>query len=130
MAPTPASPAPADVAAGVQLDGAAMGLDFADRSTLLIGLASDLRLLSTVHAVYRRLLERPRSGSQVVVAAPPTDTGIGGYLQAEGVEPDAVVFPVALPVRVTPTLLLVDSAGVVSRSWAGLLNADREQAML
>lgn len=44
------------------------------------------------------------------------------------IDPDAVVFVEGgvLPVSGTPTLLLVDSEGLVTHAWIGLLDAGRE----
>lgn len=41
-----------------------------------------------------------------------------------------VVGPGALPVRGTPTLLLVDSEGAVEAAWTGLLSPEREAEVL
>lgn len=97
--------------------------------TLIMALDSGCGFCQESMPFYRRLLEHDTSDVQIVVAAPPYDTGIGDYLASEGVEPDSVVFaePGALPVSGTPTLLLVDGEGLVTHAWIGLLSADREQ---
>ena len=81
---------------------------------------------------YRRLLEHDTADVQIVVAAPPHDTGIEDYLASEWVNPDAVVFVEGgvLPVSGTPTLLLVDSEGLVTHAWIGLLDAGREAEVI
>lgn len=73
---------------------------------------------------YRRL---PKTTDvQVVLAAPPGDTGLSDYRAA--VQPDDVVFPGpgTLPVNSTPTLLLVSREGVVQAFWPGLLSEERQ----
>lgn len=118
---------------GLQLEGAALGVDFTDRTTLIMALQSDCGYCRESMPFYRRLLTQDRAGGvQVVVAAPARDTGISDYLASEGVTPDAVVLDRAgeLPVSGTPTLLVVDSDGVVTHSWIGLLDAERESEVL
>ena len=79
-------------------------------------------------AFYRRVATRDAPDVRVVVAASPDDTGIREYLKAEDLEPDALVVIErgVLPVSGTPTLLLVDSEGVVTHAWIGRLDADGE----
>ena len=96
--------------------------------TLIVALRSDCRYCQESMPFYRRLLNGDRRDMQIVVAASPGDTGIINYLASEGVKPDSIVLvePYALPVSGTPTLLLVDSEGLVTHAWMGLLDADRE----
>lgn len=65
-------------------------------------------------------------------AAHSNDRGIDDFPASEGINPDSVVFVASgeLPVRGTPTLLLVDGEGLVTHIWIGLLDADREAEVL
>lgn len=119
-------------AVGTSLAGATLGVDFTGRTTLLMVLASDCGFCQESMPFYRRLLARERDRVQVVVAAPARDAGIGEYLESENVTPDAQIFVEAgiLPVAGTPTLLVVDSDGLVTHAWVGLLDADREADVL
>ena len=91
-------------------------------------LQSDCSYCQESMPFYRRLLEHDRADVHVVVAAPPTDTGIGNYLASEGVNPDSVVLleSSVLSVPGTPALLVVGSDGAVTHYWIGLLDTDRE----
>ena len=129
----PTGPAFGQEAVGTSLDGGAIGIDFAEpRATLIMVLASDCPFCQESMPFYRRLLSHDRARVQVVVAAPVRDAGMGDYLASESVTPDAQVFVEAgiLPVGGTPTLLVVDSEGVVTHAWVGLLDAEREADVL
>lgn len=119
----PEAPAPA------RIDGAAIGVDFAAASrTLLMVIQSDCHFCEQSRPFYGHL---PRGGdTQIVIAAPLGDTDIESYRHL--IEPDEVVFvePGVLPVRGTPTLLLVDSEGRVDAAWIGLLDSRREAEVL
>jgi len=54
------------------------------------------------------------------------------YLKSMGIITDEVrqLGLDSIGVRGTPTLLLVNSSGVVERAWVGKLNRDQEQAVL
>lgn len=117
----------------VRLGGPALGVDFTVSSkTLIMALRSDCGFCQESMPFYRQLLAHDRDGLQVVVASPIGDTKIHNYLDSERVMPDDVVFVAAgiLPVSGTPTLLAVDSEGLVTHSWLGLLDAEREADVL
>ncbi len=106
------------------------GIDPANASkTLIMALDSGCEFCQESMPFYRRLLEHDTLDVQIVVAALPYDTGIRDYLASESVSPDSVVFVESglLPVSSTPALLLVDTEGLVTGAWIGLLNADRER---
>ena len=112
--------------ADVQLDGEVIGVNFAEADrTLLMVLQSDCPFCEQSVPFYRSLPPRP-AGLLLVIAAPPGDVGIKAY--AEFIKPDGVVWaePESLPVRGTPTLLLVNSEGVVENAWMGLLDEGRQ----
>lgn len=122
----PAPPVATPIPTAVHLDG----VDFSTAPrTLIMALRSDCPFCQESMPFYRRLLARDREGAQFVVIAPAEDTEIGSYLASGGVEPDSVLFaePDAMPVPGTPILLLVDSAGLVTEAWIGLLSAERER---
>lgn len=81
---------------------------------------------------YRRIIERDAADVQVVVAAPSNDAGIDSYITETGLDPDSVVLVDRwrLPVPSTPTLLLVADDGLVTHAWVGMLDAEREAAVL
>ena len=129
---SPRSMAPVSLGVGTQLKPS-VGIDTAAASrTLILSLQSDCQYCRDSMPFYRRLMARNETDLQVVVAAPPHDTGIGEYLASEAVHPDAVVFVERgqLPLLATPTLFVVDASGTVTHAWLGRLDADREADVL
>ena len=110
-----------------------IGIDFAAASiTLIMALQSDCGYCQESMPFYRRLLEHDTDDVQIVVAAPPGDSGIVAYLKSEGVTPDSVIFVELsrLPVSGTPTLVLTEGEGLVTHAWIGLLDAEREAELI
>jgi len=93
-------------------------------------LRSDCPFCDQSKPFYEQLAKRDRTGVQIVVAAPRGDADIESYRPV--LEPDSIVFvePGVLPVSGTPTLLLVDSDGLVEAAWIGLLGSDRQKEVL
>ena len=118
---------------GFRLDAAVSGIDFSRAArTLILAIRQDCPACSASMPFYRRLTQRATTDVQVVVAVPPQDVEIEGYLSAHGVDPDAVVrrSRETLPVSATPTLLLVNAAGFVEHFWIGLLSPAAEEDLL
>ena len=110
-----------------------IGIDFTARPrTLVMVLRSGCGYCQESTPFYRRVLAHDAADVQTVVAAPSDDAGIGSYLAAASLKPDSVVLvdPDRLPVPSTLTLLLVDGDGLVTHVWIGLLDAEREAAVL
>ena len=125
--------APEPMPADVRLDGATIGVDFsASDRTLLLILQQDCPFCHASLPFYRTLTAQDTS-VPIVAVAPAYDTGIQAYLDAASVSPDAVRFVddnQTLLVTGTPTLLLVDSTGLVTHAWLGQLDAERETEVL
>lgn len=110
-----------------------IGIDFTARPrTLVMVIQSSCGYCQESAPFYRRIIERDAADVQVVVAAPSTDAGIDSYLTETGLDPDSVVLVDRwrLPVPSTPTLLLVADDGLVTHAWVGMLDAEREAAVL
>ena len=110
---------------------ASTGIDLsAAERTLVAVLRSDCPFCDQSKPFYEQLAKRDRTGVQIVVAAPRGDADIESYRPV--LEPDSIVFvePGVLPVSGTPTLLLVDSDGLVEAAWIGLLGSDRQKEVL
>ena len=119
-------PPPTDV----KLD-AESGIDFSRvERTLVAVLQSDCTFCAQSRPFYEQLGRRERDGVQIVIVAPPNDTGIDSYRSL--LAPDDLVFvrPGVLPVSSTPTLLLVARDGTVEATWIGLLSPEREAEVL
>jgi hypothetical protein len=83
---------------------------------------------------YRRLTELPlvRAGRvRIGVVGIQPDEQVRAYFANHGVTVTTVVHlrEAGLPLQATPTLLVIDAAGAVRRSWSGRLRADEERAV-
>lgn len=110
-----------------------VGIDFsASPQTLIMVLSQDCQFCVESMPFYERLTNQDRTGTQMIVAALPTEPSLGQYLASRGVIPDAVVFvePGQLPVLGTPTLLVADQSGVVTHSWIGMRRTGVEERVL
>ncbi len=107
-----------------QLQLSSLDIDFEQAPhTLVLFLQQGCPFCQDSLPFYRSLIDaRGRSGVpiQIAVAAPRRDIGIVDYLAELEFVPDLVAFTDAedLPIRITPTLLLADSEGAVTRMWA------------
>lgn len=98
-----------------------------DKQTLILAISSSCHFCSESGAFYKRLVE-DRKGTRLIAAFPqPVQEG-QDYLKQLGVAVDEVrnLDFSAIGVQGTPTLLLVDSAGVVKNSWVGKLSSEQE----
>lgn len=110
------------------------GVDFgrADRSIVLV-LSTQCHFSTASAPFYRQLIAEARRASAQVVAVLPQPAAEGwAYLAGLGVAPDAVVqAPLAsLGASRTPTLILADGRGLVTRAWVGRVPPLREQQVL
>lgn len=107
-----------------------LGIDFgAVNRTLVMAIQQDCAACQASMAFYRRITGLHDPDVQIVVAAPDHNTGIAAYLGEQRVEPDAIVFwsrAHDVPITTTPTLLMVDTEGVVTRAWIGQLSSENE----
>ena len=119
-----------------RLDPTTTGIEFAAAShTLVLVVQQECPACAASMPFYRRITDRVDGDVQVVVAAPARNVGIRDYLGAHGVEPDSIVLlgpegNGALPVSMTPTLLLTDSSGRVLHAWVGKLSGETEEDLL
>lgn len=123
----PASPAVGDRLAPIT------GIDFsASPRTLVMAVQSSCHFCSESMAFYRELGQRRSAANRLAVVAPDDVETAKKYVAAHGFAPDLVATSdlTALNVRGTPTLLLVNAAGVIERVWMGKLTAQREQEVL
>ncbi len=82
---------------------------------------------------YRKLAPAARAAGTRIVAVSTEEIAVNQeYLQANGVDPDAVLSSEQskLKVESTPTLLLVGRDGRVVHSWIGQLPAAKEHEVL
>ena len=81
---------------------------------------------------YRKLVEECRSHAKTVAFFPQTPQEAQAYLNAENVQVDEIKHAdfQSLQVGGTPTLLLVDSKGIVQKVWLGKLSEAKEKEVL
>lgn len=119
-----------------RLDASITGIQFeAAGHTLILVVQQECPACGLSMPFYQRLTEQSTPDVQVVVAAPERNVDIEGYLRRHGVNPDAIVLlgpegAEALPVSVTPTLLLADSRGVVQHAWVGMMSRDAQEDLV
>ena len=131
-APAPAATT-ARVAAGTKLS--LPGVDWGQSGeTLVLALSDTCHFCSESAGFYQRLArEKPKHAGLRMIAVLPQEESRGrAYLSKLGVAVDDVrQLPLdAAGVSGTPTLLLVDSAGVVKASWVGRLPSEKEEEVV
>jgi hypothetical protein len=120
---------PARLAPGDHLEPIA-GLDLArSPRTLVMAVQSSCHFCSESMAFYRELSLNKSAGVRLVVVAPDEPAAAKAYVDANRFTPDAILSADLPSIRVTgtPTLLLVNPAGVIERVWMGKLSAAREK---
>ncbi|MGI9107871.1 MAG: TlpA family protein disulfide reductase [Pyrinomonadaceae bacterium] len=99
--------------------------------TVVLALSTTCRYCSESASFYQQLVQK--RGNSRVVAVMPQTVGTGHeYLRKLGVSVDEVkqVSIDSIGVQGTPTLLLVNSSGVVTKEWIGKLHAEQEAEVL
>ena len=133
--PSPASdsaPATARLSAGDRLESIT-GIDLtAAPRTLVFAIQSSCHFCSESMAFYREISRQKSAGLRLVVVAPDDPVSAKSYVAANGFAPDAIASSDLTAIRVsgTPTLLLVNSAGIIERVWMGKLSPAREKEVL
>jgi hypothetical protein len=128
--PTITSPPGAEAVKGKSVDSHALKVDWAkNHRTLIMAISTTFHYCKDSIPFYQRL-----AGTDVkmVAALPQSVTEAQQYLSGSGVHVDDVKqVPLnTLGVRGTPTLLLVNDAGVVTDVWTGKLQPDQEAQVL
>jgi peroxiredoxin len=110
------------------------GIDWrASRKTLLVALQAGCKFCAQSAPFYRRLADEASThGVRLIALLPQPSNEARSYLE----ELNVPIFDIKdarrldVPVRATPTLILVDNQGVVTKSWQGLLHHDKEDEVL
>ena len=105
-----------------------------NNKNLLLLLSTSCHFCTESAPFYKRLVqERTRRGTFSLTAVLPQPVGEGQtYLKGLGVDiNDIKQLPAAaIRIRGTPTILLVDGAGVVTEEWLGNLPSEKEDEVL
>jgi hypothetical protein len=103
----------------------------AGRQTLVLALSASCHFCSDSAPFYRELAEK-RGDTRIIAVLPQPASGGKVYLKKHAVPVDEVrqIQLGSLGVSGTPTLLLVNSSGVVTDSWVGKLGTEKETEVL
>jgi thiol-disulfide isomerase/thioredoxin len=103
-----------------------------DRSSLLIVVSTTCHFCKDSLPFYKQLSEKSRGRLNLVAVLPQPQPEARKFLQDAGVEADQIVSasPDAVGARGTPTVLLVDGSGKVTRAWVGRLDEKGQQGLL
>jgi hypothetical protein len=98
-------------------------------STLVVYVRSGCHYCTESMGFYKRLVTTSPRRARVVVMGMEEQRTLDGYLSNNGLRPDQVisVAPGSLPMRATPTLVLVSSDAKVQRVWVGKLRSDSDE---
>jgi len=128
-APQGAQP-PAEVAVGANLSGRIPGVDWKKNGrTLVLAISTQCHFCKDSAPFYRKLQEQVGRNLKTVAVLPQPVAEAEQYLKSEGVRVGEVkqLSMGDIGVQGTPTLFLVDSAGVVTKVWVGKLGPEQEQ---
>ena len=103
------------------------------KSTVVLALSTECHFCSESKPFYRQLISKATAdGVKVVAVLPQSPDASKKYLDIDSVAVAQVVQqPLSnLNVSGTPTLLLVDSQGIVTKTWIGKLDSAAEKEVL
>ena len=121
-----------EVSPGAALNGKVFGVDWTkNRRTLVMAISTTCHFCLDSAPFYRKLGSMERD-TKIVAILPQSVSEGAQYLGSEGVRVDEVkhVALNSVGVRGTPTLLLVNNAGVVTNVWIGKLQPAEETQVL
>ncbi|HEY2362134.1 MAG TPA: hypothetical protein VGK36_13520 [Candidatus Angelobacter sp.] len=122
---------PSAIAAGAKLTGQPVNWHASPKNVVLV-LSTTCHFCKESSGFYRKLAEDCRSHARTVAFFPQTPEEAQAYLRIEDVKVDEVKHAdfQSLQIGGTPTLLLVDSNGVVQKVWLGKLPEAKEKEVL
>jgi thioredoxin-related protein len=102
-----------------------------NKQTLVLALSNTCHFCTESGPFYQRIT-KSRGGTRLVAVVPQTESEGKRYLETLGVSVDDIKQTSldSIRVRGTPTLLLVNSEGVVINTWIGKLPAQGEEDVL
>jgi len=109
------------------------GMDWhGNQRTLVLALSTRCHFCTQSAPFFKRLVAAAGSNVRVVVAMPQSAEVARRYLRRVGLNVGEVreVSLGAIGISGTPTLLLLDNAGVVTSSWVGMLAPEGEDQVL
>jgi hypothetical protein len=126
-----AKTSPHTIAVGAKLTGQPVNWHASPKNVVFI-LSTTCHFCKESSGFYRKLVEECRSHAKTVAFFPQTPQEAQAYLKAEDVQVDEVKHAnfQSLQIGGTPTLLLVDSNGLVQKVWLGKLPEAKEKEVL
>jgi hypothetical protein len=131
--PNARTASPRVVAVGTSLKDRLPGVDWGkNQRTLVLALSTHCHYCTESAPFFRRLRDEAGSGIQVVAVLPETVQEAQEYLTAEGLQVEVVkqVSLATIGVSGTPTMLLVNRGGTVTKLWKGKVQAKEEDSVL
>jgi hypothetical protein len=122
-----------EIGVGTSLKDRVPGVDWKGNGrTLVLAISTKCHFCKDSVPFYRKLQEQVGKHLKTVAVLPETLAEAQEYLNAEGVHVDQVreATMAGLGIQGTPTLLLVNSAGVVTKLSIGKIQPEREQEVL
>jgi len=122
---------PITISAGAMLTGQPVNWQDSPKNVVLV-LSTTCHFCKESSGFYRKLVEDCRGHARTIAFFPQTPQEAQAYLKAEDVQVDEIKHAnfQSLHVGGTPTLLLVDSKGVVQKAWLGKLPELKEKEVL
>ena len=133
LRPTVTQPAIATASVGNNLKPQLGGVDLtANGETVLLALSTHCHFCTESAPFFRQLSEKPGKAFKVVAVLPESVTESQDYLKREGVHVDQLkqMSLDKLGVVGTPTMLLLNKSGIVTKSWVGKLNPEEQMQAL
>lgn len=123
-------PVRTDVAVGTSLKSALPGVDWSKNGrTLVLAISTTCHFCKDSEPFYKRIRQEVGGGMKMVAVLPQPQADAEQYLNAAGIKVDQVkqLTLNSLGVRGTPTMLLVDGKGIVTKFWVGKLQSREEE---
>jgi hypothetical protein len=121
------------LAVGASLKGQLPGVDWGKNGrTLVLAISTTCHFCKDSTPFYRKLQEQVGKSLKTVAVLPQPVSEAEQYLTSEGVRVDQVKQAAIgdIGVQGTPTMLLVNSTGVVTKMWVGKIQAGQEEQVL
>ena len=122
-----------DASVGVSLKGRVPGINWSKNGrTLVLAMSTQCHFCRDSTPFYGKVQDEVGKGVKIVAVLPQTVTEAEQYLNGEGVRVDQVeqVPMGSIGIRGTPTMLLVNSSGVITKMWVGKIQTEQEQEVL
>jgi hypothetical protein len=132
-APTRKGLAASPVAVGTDMNERLPGVDWQkNRHTLVLALSTKCHFCTESAPFFRKLAEEPGRNAKLLAILPQPVAESERYLGGENVHVDLVrqVSLSRVGIRGTPTMLLVNGGGVVTKVWVGKAETKDQEQML